>query len=126
MQPPTIAQLVDMLPGFVPGEDRLFLAADGAARARLDGVEYDSVYQPIFDAGHAGITQSLSASPHDVAHFGDEIGFQGMLRRVDDPNSPTDPLSFVDDAAHLVGMDRLSRMLHAIISLAQAAPACCF
>jgi EAL domain-containing protein (putative c-di-GMP-specific phosphodiesterase class I) len=114
MQPPNIAQLVDLLPSYVPGEDRLFLAADGAARACLDSIEYDSVYQPIFDAGHAGITQSLSASPHDVAHFGDEIGFQGMLRRVDDPLSPTDPLSFIDDASHLVGMDRLSRMLHAI------------
>jgi EAL domain-containing protein (putative c-di-GMP-specific phosphodiesterase class I) len=114
MKAPTIAELIELAPGQVPGEDRLYLAADGTARVSFNGVDYHSAYQAIFDASLGGVTQSLSASPSESARFGDEIGFQGMLQRVGTPDAPIDLLSPIEDDLQLVAMDRLSRMLHAI------------
>jgi len=86
----------------------------GFATARFDGADFTSEYQPIFDVGVGGVTQSLAASPESADRFGDEVGFEATLRLLDSSGSPKRLFAAVDDDAQLVGLDRLARALHAI------------
>jgi EAL domain-containing protein (putative c-di-GMP-specific phosphodiesterase class I) len=111
----TVAELVGAAPDFAAKDGRLYMADDGSARLHFNGIDYHSVYQ--------GIRDTASTPPADRAALpassckGAEIGLQGALQRVDVhtlPATPIERLMPLADAPQLVGLDRLTRMLHAI------------
>ena len=94
--------------------ERMRVAPSGVALAHFNGDDFTSDYQPIFDVGVGGLTQSLAAAPDSADRFGDEVGFEATLRLVDKDGSPKKLFAAVDDDSQLVALDRLARALHAI------------
>lgn len=110
----TISELIALAGKQSPLGERMRMADNGVALAHFNGLDFTSDYQPIFDVGVGGVTQSLAAAPESADRFGDEVGFEASLRLVDREGSTKKLFAAVDDDAQLVGLDRLARALHAI------------
>ena len=123
MMPPTIAQLIERAASNPFLAERIRLSADNTALGSFNGVDFTSTYQPIFDVGMAALTQSLSASPDSADRFGDEVGFEAVLRLT---NSTADIFSHVENDTQLVALDRLSRATHTINFFGAARPGLLF
>jgi len=114
MKPQTIAELLAQASKLPTLGDRMRLADNGSAIGQFGGDDFASDYQPIFDIGVGGATQSLTAAPDSADRFGDEVGYEASLRLLDRVGSPRNLFAAIDDDSQLVGLDRLARALHAI------------
>ncbi|ACR27884.1 EAL domain-containing protein [Burkholderia glumae] len=111
MIPPTIPELVDRASQLPYLREHLALAPGGdTAIASLPGLTLESVYEPIYDVTMPGAPQSSSFADA-IERYGDELGFQAVLRA---SGAPYDPFDAIADDPTLVAVDRLSRALHAI------------
>jgi EAL domain-containing protein (putative c-di-GMP-specific phosphodiesterase class I) len=114
MKPHSIADLLALAATHPALGERLRLGENGYAIGHFGHDDFISEYQPIFDVGVGGTTQSLAASPESADLFGDEVGFEATLRLVDRVGSPRNLFAAIEDDSQLVGLDRLARALHAI------------
>ncbi|WP_186275848.1 EAL domain-containing protein [Burkholderia gladioli] len=111
MIPPTIPELVDRAGKLPYLREHIALAAEGElAVARLHELTLGSAYEPIYDVTMPGAPQSSSLADA-IERYGDELGFQAVLRA---DGAPFDPFGALTDDPTLVAVDRLSRALHAI------------
>jgi EAL domain-containing protein (putative c-di-GMP-specific phosphodiesterase class I) len=111
MTPLTTAQLVERAASLPFFGERIRLSANGTALGNFNGADFTSGYQPIFDVGMAGLTQSLIASPDSADRFGDELGFEASSHM---DAAGGDIFAQVQDDSQLVTLDRLSRAVHTI------------